>query len=170
MQGGYGKYPMSPTPDPKQVGRSLQQMRFGPQYPEGRGPLSMDAATRGFPQDTSPSLATMSAGVPGDFFDPTYTAEEVTPFEKRHELGEMRLAQTPVPSVAAAFDGSDIAPQDGPSGLIAAIGGALTRVDNGLMSPTQPERMMNAPQRYAQLRQLGLSDEEAQLMMQTGGA
>jgi hypothetical protein len=57
-----------------------------------------------------------------------------------------------------------------PSGLLAQVGDALQRVQNGATPVDTPERMVTAPNRFQTLLQMGMSPEEAQLMMQTGGA
>jgi hypothetical protein len=53
---------------------------------------------------------------------------------------------------------------------LAQVGDALQRVQNGATPVDTPERMVTAPNRFQTLLQMGMSPEEAQLMMQTGGA
>lgn len=76
----------------------------------------------------------------------------------------------PVPSITNQLNSGYLS-QSGPSsGLLAAIGGALERVESGIAQPTDPGRAATAEVRYVQLLRTGMSDEEARLMMQTGGA
>lgn len=76
----------------------------------------------------------------------------------------------PVPSVTNQLNSGYLSQSGASSGLLAAIGGALERIEGGVDQPTGEGRVFTAPDRYVQLTRMGLSDEEARLMMQTGGA
>lgn len=132
MQGGYERYPMRPSPDPKQVGQQLMGMRHDP-------------------EEMGEDMAQMRMEGPQD--------EELTP-----------QSSAPVPSATSAINAGYMSQSGTPSGLLAQIGDALQRVENGNGPILTPERQITAPNRMEQLLALGMSPEEAQLMMQTGGA
>lgn len=76
----------------------------------------------------------------------------------------------PTPTGAAAVNSGMMASSINDPHLLAAIGGVLTRSENGLMLPDAPEKQLNVQQRLTQLLRLGMSPEEAHLMIRTGGA
>lgn len=80
------------------------------------------------------------------------------------------LSQAPVPSATSAINAGAMSQSGAPSGLLAQIGDALQRVENGATPIQTPERQITGPNRFEQLLALGMSPEEADLMMQTGGA
>ena len=85
--------------------------------------------------------------------------EEVTP-----------LSRAPVPSATSAINAGYMSQSGASSGLLAQIGDALQRVENGNGPIVTPERQITGPNRLEHLLALGMSPEEAELMMQTGGA
>lgn len=83
---------------------------------------------------------------------------------------ESSVMASPPIDPASAINSGYMSQSGVPSGLLAQVGDALSRVQNGAEPVTTPERNITAPNRYQTLLQMGMSPEEAQLMMQTGGA
>ena len=137
-----GGYQPYPTnvPDPKRVGQALMQDE---QEPPG-APEEWDAPqgeAGGFPQGQVPN--------PFKGFTP---------------------GPPPQPSMTSRLN-AGMEAHAGDSSLLSAVGGALQRTDNGPMHPDEDAvRAFAQPRRLAQLLAMGMSDEEALLMMHTGGA
>ena len=94
--------------------------------------------------------------------------------EEDEELGaeqeSLVATRAPMPSATSAINAGQMSQVGPPSGVLAQIGDALQRVENGAQPIETPERMITATNRFEHLLALGMSPEEAQLMMQTGGA
>lgn len=162
-QGGYQVYPGRPSPDPKAVGTALvKKMAMKMERP------------------TDPTDSGVAAAYP-DMVNAGY--DPATEYEagKRAMVGDMEMSgpedeqlapasMAPEPTATNALNAGYYGDTGIPSATLAALGGALQRVENGVEPDPDPTHQLNQPNRFAQMLRLGLSDEEARLLTQTGGA